>query len=314
MSRQFNDLLPDIVNAINYNYTQSDLLLGKSDKYLPVRTMIIEILDDLKRLMFPGYFSTDRVDVTNAAYYTGQILSSLHLKLRKQVALALAYDREPGIFSSNPDILAEAEGICCKFFEAVPHIQEMLLLDVQAGYDGDPAADSKEQIIFSYPGFYATFVYRVAHELYNMHVPFIPRVMTEHAHGKTGIDINAGATIGKYFFMDHGTGIVVGETTIIGDYVKLYQGVTLGALSTRGGQHLAGVKRHPTIEDRVTIYSNATVLGGETVIGADSVIGGGAFITSSIPANTRVSVTPPELAIKQDTHAQISATDYIYEI
>ena len=314
MNRHFNDLLPDSVNAINYNYTQSDLLLGKSDKYLPVRSTIIDILDDLKRLMFPGYFSTDRVDVTNASYYTGQILSSLHLKLRKQIALALAYDREPGIFSSNPDIIAEAENICCNFFESVPHIQEMLLLDVQAGYDGDPAADSKEQIIFSYPGFYATFVYRIAHELYKMKVPFIPRVMTEHAHGKTGIDINSGATIGKYFFMDHGTGIVIGETTIIGDYVKLYQGVTLGALSTRGGQHLAGVKRHPTIEDRVTIYSNATVLGGETIIGADSVIGGGAFITSSIPANTRVSVTPPELAIKQDTHTRLSATDYVYEI
>lgn len=314
MNRHFNDLLPDIVNAINYNYTQSDLLLGKSDKYLPVRSTIIDILDDLKRLMFPGYFSTDRVDVSNASYYTGQILSSLHLKLRKQIALALAYDREPGIFSSNPDIIAEAENICCNFFEFVPHIQEMLLLDVQAGYDGDPAADSKEQIIFSYPGFYATFVYRIAHELYKMNVPFIPRVMTEHAHGKTGIDINSGATIGKYFFMDHGTGIVIGETTIIGDYVKLYQGVTLGALSTRGGQHLAGVKRHPTIEDRVTIYSNATVLGGETIIGADSVIGGGAFITSSIPANTRVSVTPPELAIKQDTHTRLSATDYVYEI
>ena len=314
MNRHFNDLLPDIVNAINYNYTQSDLLLGKSDKYLPVRSTIIDILDDLQRLMFPGYFSTDRVDVTNASYYTGQILSSLHLKLRKQIALALAYDREPGIFSSNPDIIAEAENICCNLFESVPHIQEMLLLDVQAGYDGDPAADSKEQIIFSYPGFYATFVYRIAHELYKMKVPFIPRVMTEHAHGKTGIDINSGATIGKYFFMDHGTGIVIGETTIIGDYVKLYQGVTLGALSTRGGQHLAGVKRHPTIEDRVTIYSNATVLGGETIIGADSVIGGGAFITSSIPANTRVSVTPPELAIKQDTHTRLSATDYVYEI
>ena len=150
-----------------------------------------------------------------------------------------------------------------------------------------------------------------------MKVPFIPRIMTEHAHSKTGIDINSGAVIGKYFFMDHGTGIVIGETTIIGDYVKLYQGVTLGALSTRGGQHLAGVKRHPTIGDRVTIYSNATVLGGETVIGADSVIGGGAFITSSIPEKTRVSVTPPELAIKNDTNnntAELSATNYIYEI
>lgn len=314
MNTHFNEILPDIVNGLHYNYTQSRLLLRNCDKYLPVRNTIIEVLDDLKRLMFPGYFSSDRIDVSNAAYYTGQILSSLHPKLRKQIALALAYNREQETLSSSPDIQEQAEAICCSFFEEIPHIQEMLLLDVQAGYDGDPAADCPEQIIFSYPGFYAIFVYRIAHELYKMNVPFIPRVMTEHAHGKTGIDINAGAAIGKYFFMDHGTGIVIGETTIIGDYVKLYQGVTLGALSTRGGQHLSGVKRHPTIEDRVTIYSNATVLGGETVIGADSVIGGGAFITSSIPANTRVSVTPPELSIKQDTHAPLSATDYIYEI
>ena len=185
---------------------------------------------------------------------------------------------------------------------------------MQAGYDGDPAAASKEQIIFSYPGFYAVFVYRIAHELYKMKVPFIPRIMTEHAHSKTGIDINSGASIGKYFFMDHGTGIVIGETTVSGDFVKLYQGVTLGALSTRGGQHLKGVKRHPTIEDRVTIYSNATILGGETVIGKDSVIGGGAFITSSIPEKTRVSVTPPDLSIKNEAKNDISATQYIYEI
>ena len=314
MNQHFSEILPDIVNAINNNYTQSDLLLGKGDKRLPVRSTIIEILEDLKQLIFPGYFSIERVDSGNASYYTGQMLATLHRKLKKQIAIALAYDCNEEVTAGTPHIKQQAESICCDFLSKIPNIQKMLLLDVQAGYDGDPAADSREQIIFSYPGFYAIFVYRIAHELYKMKVPFIPRIMTEHAHNKTGIDINAGATIGKYFFMDHGTGIVIGETTVIGDYVKLYQGVTLGALSTRGGQHLSGVRRHPTIEDNVTIYSNATILGGETVIGRESVIGGGAFITSSIPAKTRVSVTPPDLAIKNDARAELSATEYVYEI
>ncbi len=314
MNQHFSEILPSIVNAINNNYTQSDLLLGKGDKRLPVRSTIIEILEDLKQLIFPGYFSIERVDSGNASYYTGQMLATLHRKLKKQIAIALAYDCNEEVTAGTTHIKQQAESICCDFLSKIPEIQKMLLLDVQAGYDGDPAADSREQIIFSYPGFYAIFVYRIAHELYNMKVPFIPRIMTEHAHNKTGIDINAGATIGKYFFMDHGTGIVIGETTVIGDYVKLYQGVTLGALSTRGGQHLAGVRRHPTIEDNVTIYSNATILGGETVIGRESVIGGGAFITSSIPPKTKVSVTPPDLAIKNDAKAEMSATSYVYEI
>ena len=314
MNNQFNHALPDIVNAITHNYIQSELLLGKSEKMLPSRDIIIDILKDLKQLIFPGYFSTSLVDINNAKYYTGQMLAGLHYKMKKQIALALAYDKAADRSASSTEVQTEAEDICCSFLKAVPGIQELLLLDVQAGYDGDPAAASKEQIIFSYPGFYAVFVYRIAHELYNMKVPFIPRIMTEHAHSKTGIDINAGASIGKYFFMDHGTGIVIGETTVIGDFVKLYQGVTLGALSTRGGQHLKGIKRHPTIEDRVTIYSNATILGGETIIGRDSVIGGGAFITSSIPEKTRVSVTPPDLSIKNETRNDISATQYIYEI
>lgn len=314
MNKQFNNALPNIVDTITRNYIQSDLLLGKSEKLLPSRNMIIEILDDLKKLMFPGYFGTSIVDINNAEYYIGQMLAGLHYKMQKQIALALTYDKNAEFSASSPLIEKDAETICCTFLETVPKIQELLLLDVQAAYDGDPAADNKEQIIFSYPGFYAVFVYRIAHELYNMKIPFIPRIMTEHAHSKTGIDINAGAAIGKYFFMDHGTGIVIGETTVIGDYVKLYQGVTLGALSTRGGQHLAGIKRHPTIEDRVTIYSNATILGGETIIGKDSVIGGGAFITESIPMNTRVSVTPPDLSIKNETKKDISATSYIYEI
>ncbi|MBE5924968.1 MAG: serine acetyltransferase [Lachnospiraceae bacterium] len=293
---------------------ESDLLIGKNNKSLPTRSTIIEILEDTRRLLFPGYFSKDQVTAASASYFTGQLIATIQQKLVKQIALALAYNCPEKITSSDKDIVHKAEQISCEFFKELPKVQQMLLLDAQAGYDGDPAASNREQVIFSYPGFYAIFVYRIAHELYKAEVPFIPRMMTEHAHSKTGIDINAGATIGKYFFMDHGTGIVVGETTVIGDYVKLYQGVTLGALSTRGGQHLAGVKRHPTIGNRVTIYSNATVLGGETVIGEESVIGGGAFITSSIPPKTRVSVTPPELAIKNDSGAELSATEYIYEI
>ena len=181
----------------------------------------------------------------------------------------------------------------------VPNIQNMLLMDVEAAFYGDPAAKSKEDIIFSYPGLYAIFVYRYAHALYKLNVPYIPRIMTEYAHGKTGIDINPGAEIGKYFCIDHGTGIVVGETTVIGNHVKIYQGVTLGALSTRKGQELSGVKRHPTIEDNVVIYSNTTILGGETVIGENSVIAGNTFITASIPANTNVASTMPELNTRE---------------
>ena len=167
-----------------------------------------------------------------------------------------------------------------------------------AAFEGDPAATGYDEIVLAYPGLYAITVYRLAHELYRLGVPLIPRMMTEIAHGTTGIDIHPGATIGSHFFIDHGTGIVIGQTTVIGDYVKLYQGVTLGGLSTRGGQSLAGVKRHPTIEDRVTIYAGATILGGDTVIGSGCVIGANAFITSSIPANTTVTMKSPELVLR----------------
>lgn len=170
--------------------------------------------------------------------------------------------------------------------------------DLQATFDGDPAADNKEEIILSYPGLMASTVNRIAHELFLLNVPLIPRMMTEHAHSLTGIDIHPGATIGKYLMMDHGTGIVVGSTSIIGNHVKIYQGVTIGALSTRGGQALHGVKRHPTIEDNVTIYAGASILGGETVIGHDSVIGSNAFITSSVKPETRISVANQEHLVK----------------
>ena len=197
------------------------------------------------------------------------------------------------------------EGAKCNIFFSAGVSQ---MDELQAGFDGDPAAKSKEEIIFSYPGFYAIYVYRLAHVLYLENVPFIPRIMSEYAHGYTGIDINPGATIGEYFFIDHGTGVVIGETTEIGRNVKLYQGVTLGALSTRQGQLLANVKRHPTIRDNVTIYSNSSVLGGETVIGENTIIGGNTFITESIPANTKVSAKSPELVIKKPK-SEVEATN-----
>ena len=192
----------------------------------------------------------------------------------------------------------QGENLCREFLNCIPTVRAMVEKDLAAAFEGDPAATGYDEIVLAYPGLYAITVYRLAHELYRLGVPLIPRMMTEMAHSTTGIDIHPGATIGSHFFIDHGTGIVIGQTTVIGDYVKLYQGVTLGGLSTRGGQSLAGVKRHPTIEDRVTIYAGATILGGETVIGSGCVIGANAFITNAIPANTTVTMKSPELVLR----------------
>lgn len=184
------------------------------------------------------------------------------------------------------------------YLDRIPAVRALVETDLEAAFEGDPAATGYDEIVLAYPGLYAISVYRLAHELYLLNVPLIPRMMTEMAHSTTGIDIHPGATIGSYFFIDHGTGIVIGQTTVIGDRVKLYQGVTLGGLSTRGGQSLAGVKRHPTIEDGVTIYAGATILGGQTVIGKGCVIGANAFVTRSIPANTTVIMKSPELLLR----------------
>ena len=195
-------------------------------------------------------------------------------------------------------IEAEAQRLSLAFCSQIPMVRSLVETDIQAAYDGDPAAVNKDEVIYSYPGLFAITVYRLAHVLYTLGVPMLPRMMTEHAHSITGIDINPGATIGKHFFIDHGTGIVIGETTVIGEHVKIYQGVTLGALTTRGGQSLRGKKRHPTIEDNVTIYAGASILGGETVIGENSVVGGNAFLTSSVQSNTRVVIHAPETSFK----------------
>ena len=289
--------------GLTENYASEELFMPKSGRRLPNRSVIIDIVRDLKSIVFPGYFSTDTSATIFPEYYVGHRLNDIYDRLKNQIEIALLYHGE-----EPEEAAARADRTTCGFFEQLPEIQRLLLTDVQAGFDGDPAAKSKEEIIFSYPGLFAIYVYRLAHVLYKEEIPFIPRVMSEYAHGRTGIDINPGATIGEYFFIDHGTGVVVGETTEIGNNVKLYQGVTLGALSTRMGQQLANVKRHPTIRDNVTIYSNSTVLGGETVVGENTIIGGNTFITESIPANTKVSAKSPELVIKKPK-SQVSATN-----
>lgn len=289
--------------GLTENYASEELFMPKSGRRLPNRSVIIDIVRDLKSIVFPGYFSTDTSATIFPEYYVGHRLNDIYDRLKNQIEIALLYHGE-----EPEEAAACADRTTCGFFGQLPEIQRLLLTDVQAGFDGDPAAKSKEEIIFSYPGLFAIYVYRLAHVLYKEEIPFIPRVMSEYAHGRTGIDINPGATIGEYFFIDHGTGVVVGETTEIGNNVKLYQGVTLGALSTRMGQQLANVKRHPTIRDNVTIYSNSTVLGGETVVGENTIIGGNTFITESIPANTKVSAKSPELVIKKPK-SQVSATN-----
>lgn len=293
----------NVAKGLTENYASEELFMPKSGRRLPNRSVIIDIVRDLKSIVFPGYFSTDTSATVFPEYYVGHRLNDIYDRLKNQIEIALLYHGE-----EPEEAATHADRTTCGFFEQLPEIQRLLLTDVQAGFDGDPAAKSKEEIIFSYPGLFAIYVYRLAHVLYKEEIPFIPRVMSEYAHGRTGIDINPGATIGEYFFIDHGTGVVVGETTEIGNNVKLYQGVTLGALSTRMGQQLANVKRHPTIRDNVTIYSNSTVLGGETVVGENTIIGGNTFITESIPANTKVSAKSPELVIKKPK-SQVSATN-----
>lgn len=300
MCRNRKDVISEAAQALTKQCTEEDVFVRCDRKHLPNRKIIIDTLEAIRRVLFPGYYGEENITASAPEYYIGNELTHIYEMLYEQVKTALCYNHE------DEQAGVRADRICAGFFEKMPHIQKMLLKDVQAAFDGDPAAKSKEDVIFSYPGLYAISVYRIAHELYVENVPLIPRIMTEHAHGKTGIDINSGAEIGEYFFIDHGTGVVIGETTKIGNHVKIYQGVTLGALSTRSGQQLSGVKRHPTIEDDVTIYSGSSILGGETVIGRGSVVGGNAFIVSSISPGTKVTVKAPEQNYKVTKRDEIT--------
>lgn len=297
----FGENLDRIVKAIEKNYEADEIFFTKPGRKFPSRLAVKNVLKTLRRVLFPGYFGPEMLSASaSPSYFIGSTLIEVERELREQIVLALTYTSdEPDARCAPDEIQQRTDEIMTAFFDELPNIQRVLLTDVQALFDGDPAAGSKEEVIFAYPGLYAIYVYRIAHVLYEQKVPIIPRIMTELAHSGTGIDIGAGAKIGEYFFIDHGTGVVIGETTEIGDHVKLYQGVTLGALSTRGGQRLAGVKRHPTIEDNVTIYSNASVLGGETVIGEGSVIAGSTFVTFSVPSHSRVSVKEQEITVRQ---------------
>lgn len=261
-------------------------LYGKKLR-LPDRQAVILLIKDIRRLIFPAYYGEAALMSLAPEDYAALLLERIEKQLQRQIVLTLPEEQE-----------AQAAELAAEMVTRLPQIARQVQMDLEATFDGDPAAGSREEILFSYPGLFAILVYRVAHELYRLHIPILPRMMSEYAHSHTGIDIHPGAQIGDYFFIDHGTGIVVGETTVIGDRVKLYQGVTLGALSTRDGHHSLPGKRHPTVEDDVTIYSGASILGGDTVIGRGSVVGGNAFLTSSVQKDTRVVIHAPETVFK----------------
>ena len=253
----------------------------------PVR--VNDIVEKLLRLLFPGYYRERVYRGFNEKYRLSVLIEDVIFHLQEQVAIVLRSKSEFATVAQET-VDNEAAVIAASFIRRIPLLRDYINTDIEAFFQGDPAAASKDEVVLCYPGLYAITLNRIAHELFLMHVPLIPRMITEEAHSRTGIDIHPGATIGRYFFIDHGTGVVVGETTEIGEHVKVYQGVTLGALSTRKGQALRGVKRHPTIGDYVTIYSGASILGGETVIGDHAVIGSNAFITGPVEAGARISV------------------------
>ena len=297
MRSETNARIKQLVDVLSRSYRDHAEIIKIDAENQLNRSMIIDILERLRKLIFPGYFGKKHLSADLVDYYAGDLLEGVVYDLTPQIAKALRHCS--GMAGApHETVLQHAEDAVFAFLSKLPEIREYLADDVSAAFDGDPAAFSKDEIISSYPGIYAIMVYRLAHELWKLDVPLIPRIMTERAHNETGIDIHPGAEIGRHFFIDHGTGIVIGETTIIGSHVKIYQGVTLGGLSTKEGQALKGSKRHPTIEDRVTMYSGASIFGGATIIGEGVVIGSNAFITKSVPEKTRVSVKDPELQFK----------------
>ncbi len=291
--------LQDLVDAVvaSYRADPRGQFIGRA--FLPSRDKIIEILELFLGLVYPGYVGRQGLTNENISFHTGQLVSNLRDKLAHQIEQCLCHAVECGlVFDACRD---EAMRMSTEMLLRLPTLRHLVIEDAQAAFDGDPAATSLHEVILAYPGLLAVTVYRVAHELHSLGVPLLPRIMTEWAHSKTGADIHPGATIGKSFFIDHATGVVVGETTHIGEHVKLYQGVTLGALShprDETGRVIRNQKRHPTVEDHVTIYANATVLGGQTVLGKGSIIGGSVFITRSVPEGARVALKPPELAVR----------------
>ena len=291
--------LPKIAEEIIDSCNNQECYTHVDYEPIPSRGCVIEIIDRLREILFPGYFSRGKLDPVNLRYSIGKSAATLFDMLSEQISLSIRHDCFR-YSQSCTDCEEQGHQVALDLLEHIPRIRRVLATDVKASYEGDPAAKSFDEIIFSYPGIFAIAVYRVAHQLFKSGVPLLPRIMTEYAHSVTGIDIHPGAEIGESFVIDHGTGVVIGETTHIGKNVRIYQSVTLGALSIprNSGDEFRGKKRHPTIEDDVIIYSGATILGGNTVIGARSVIGGNVWLTQSIPPDTTVSLESPRLAYK----------------
>jgi serine O-acetyltransferase len=296
--------LPLLTERIVDTYAEVGSISHLGHCPLPNYETMVAATEDLKEILYPGYRRRDGLHLGNVTYHVGDLIDRLHDTLTQQIARAIRYDDsldarcEPNR-AEDFEALGQAKAV--RFLEQLPDLRKLLALDVEAAYKGDPACKSRDEAIFCYPGLEAITIYRLAHLLHRLEVPLIPRMMTEWAHGKTGIDIHPGAAIGKYFFIDHGTGVVIGETTEIGQWVKIFQGVTLGALSFATdpeGNLIRGEKRHPTIEDRVVIYANATILGGNTVIGHDSVIGSSTWLTKSVEPGTTVVMETPKLRIR----------------
>ena len=293
----FENKIESLVNLIKDDYRQNRVIDKLDIFQQPSKGEIIKILNKLQSIMYPGYFRNNVYKFYTIGNNMSMLLEDALFNLIKQTNIVLKQHMRYKEMPSDKIEKISREKILI-FMDKIPLIREYLNTDIEAAYLGDPAAYSKEEIIFSYPGLYAIFVNRIAHQLYKLDIPVIPRIMTEYAHGLTGIDIHPGASIGKYFFIDHGTGVVIGETTIIGDNVKIYQGVTLGALSTNGGQKLKNIKRHPTLGNNVTVYSGTSILGGDTVIGNNVVIGGNCFIISSVSEGSKVVMKPFEMIYK----------------
>lgn len=302
---RLKEQLPNLTEQIVATYTPEDAINHLGHCALPSYTGIIDILLNLKDVLYPGYRRKVGLHSGNVAYHVGGLVDALHDQLTVEIARALRHEdrvqKKHNDCESDVDFEAKGQAMAIELLKRIPSLRRTLATDVQAAYDGDPACQTTDEVVFCYPGFEAVTVFRIAHELLQLDVPFIPRMMTEWAHQQTGIDIHPGATIGDYFFIDHGTGVVIGETCEIGEHVKLYQGVTLGALSfptDNEGQLIRGTKRHPTIEDRVVVYANATILGGRTVIGHDSVIGSSVWITKTVSPNTTVTLEKPQLRVR----------------
>lgn len=298
-SERYREEIPAIVNELVSSCDRKDCFAHISPEPIPSREATIAVIEGARRILYPGYFINTRVDDVNLGYYFGQEATAFFEALSAQITLAV---RHECLRYNQPCTFCEERGqaAAVAFMRRIAALRTLLGKDVRAAFEGDPAAKSYDEIIFSYPGLFAITVYRVAHLLFEQGVPLLPRMMTEHAHSLTGIDIHPGAHIGESFFIDHGTGVVIGETTEIGNRVRIYQGVTLGALSVprEEVEELRTRKRHPTIEDDVIIYSGATILGGNTVIGARSVIGGNVWITESVSPDTQVYLKKPELVFK----------------